>query len=77
METEILGRILGEHPFFRDMKEHHLQAIVECATVVRFEPGDMIFEEGEPVRRFCLIRSVQITRRPILFRCSTLQQDRI
>jgi len=57
METEILERILGEHPFFRDMSEHHLRILVESATVVRFESGDLIFREGEPAHRFYLIRT--------------------
>jgi CRP-like cAMP-binding protein len=68
METEILERILGEHPFFRDMSEHHLRAVVECATVVRFEPGDVIFREGEPAHRFYLIRTGMVALQQVSYR---------
>ncbi|MGA3167538.1 MAG: cyclic nucleotide-binding domain-containing protein [Terriglobia bacterium] len=60
METETLEKILGEHPFFRGMKAQHLRTIVESATVVRFEPGEVIFEEGEPAHRFYLIRTGRV-----------------
>jgi len=68
METETLEKILGGHPFLRDMKESHLRTIVDTATVVRFEPGEMIFEEGEPAHRFYLIRTGRVALQLVSYR---------
>jgi len=68
METETLEKILDEHPLFRGMKAQHLRTIVESATVVRFEPGDVIFEEGEPAHRFYLIRTGKVALQLMSYR---------
>ena len=68
METQTLEKILDEHPMFRGMKEPHLRTIVESATVVRFEPGDVIFEEGEPAHRFYLIRTGKVALQLVSYR---------
>ena len=60
METATLEKVLEEHPLFRGMKEQHLRTLAESATVVRFEPGDVIFAEGEPAHRFYLIRTGRV-----------------
>jgi CRP/FNR family cyclic AMP-dependent transcriptional regulator len=60
METETIEKILDELLFFRDMKDQHLRAIAESATVVRFEPGEVIFHEGEPAHRFYIIRTGRV-----------------
>ena len=52
METATLEKILEEHVFFRGMNEQHLRSIVASGTIVRFEPGEVIFEEGDPAHRF-------------------------
>ena len=72
MQTETLEKILDEHPFFRGMKQHHLQAIVESATVVRFEAGDVIFEEGDPAHRFYLIRTGRVALQLVSYRTDPL-----
>jgi CRP/FNR family cyclic AMP-dependent transcriptional regulator len=53
---ENLERILVEHPFFRGMKEEHLDLLVGCATNVRFTAGEFILREGEEANLFYLIR---------------------
>ncbi len=53
---ETLKTILAEHPFFRDLEEHHLDLIVGCASNVRFNAGDFIFRQGEQANHFYLIR---------------------
>jgi CRP-like cAMP-binding protein len=68
METETLERVLGEHPFFKDMEERHLRSLVESAAVVRFEPGDVVFREGEPARFFYLIRTGKVALQLVSFR---------
>jgi CRP/FNR family cyclic AMP-dependent transcriptional regulator len=80
METKTLEKILGEHPFFRGMKAQHLRTIGESATVVRFEPGHVIFEEGEPAHRFYLIRTGRVALQLVSYRIEpftlmTLEQD--
>ena len=53
---------------FKGMDARHLRALVESATVVRFEPGDVIFEEGEPARRFYLIRTGRVALQLVSYR---------
>lgn len=68
MEIAALEKILDEHPFFRSMKEHQLRIIVESATVVRFEPQQVIFNEGEPAERFYLIRTGKVALQLVSYR---------
>ena len=68
METITLEKVLDEHPILRGMKEQHLRTLVETATVVRFEPGDVIFEEGEPARRFYMIRTGKVALQLVSYR---------
>jgi CRP-like cAMP-binding protein len=60
MQTLTLEKTLEEHPLLRGMNEQHLRTLAESATVVRFEPGDVIFEEGEPAHHFYLIRTGKV-----------------
>jgi len=41
-------KILGEHPFFKDLSEPHLDTVVGCVANVVFQPGEFIFREGRP-----------------------------
>ena len=68
METQTLEKVLDVHPLFRGMKEQHLQTLVESATVVRFEPGDVIFEEGEPAHHFYVIRTGKVALQLVSYR---------
>jgi CRP-like cAMP-binding protein len=52
---ERLESVLAEYPFFKQMKTHHLQAIAEDASNVRFDEGRYIFHEGEELDKFYLI----------------------
>ncbi len=56
MVPESLERILAEHPFFKGLAEPYLQLLVECASNVRFNAGELIFREGEEANLFYLIR---------------------
>ena len=68
MKAQTLESILDEHPFFRGMKEAHLRTFVESATLVRFEPGDVIFEEGEPAHHLYLIRTGRVALQLVSYR---------
>ena len=68
METETLEKTLEEHPLFRGMKAQHIRTIVESATVVRFEPGDVIFEEGEPAHHCYVIRTGKVALQLVSYR---------
>jgi CRP/FNR family cyclic AMP-dependent transcriptional regulator len=72
MEMEASEKILDEHPFFRNMKEHHLRVIAESATVVRFEPHQVIFHEGDPAQRFYLIRTGRVALQLVSYRTDPL-----
>ena len=72
METETLEKILDEHPFFRGLKAHHLRTVAERATVVRFEPGEVIFREGEPAHRFYVIRTGRVALQLVSYRIDPL-----
>jgi len=45
------------HPFLAGMNRAHLALLTDCAMVVHFNPGEVIFREGELANRFYLIES--------------------
>ena len=45
------------HPFLAGMNSSHLALLTDCAMVVHFKPGELIFREGEFANRFYLIES--------------------
>jgi CRP-like cAMP-binding protein len=53
---QTLESVIREHPFFKDMKESHLQFITGCAKNARFEERQFIFREGDPADSFYFIR---------------------
>ena len=56
MTTTDFSNVLAEHPFFVGMSPEHMSALVGCAANVKFEPGEMLFREGDPAERFYVIR---------------------
>jgi CRP-like cAMP-binding protein len=48
--------VLAEHPFLKGMNPRHLRLLGDFAMEVNFQPGQLIFREGEPANRFYLIR---------------------
>lgn len=48
--------LLAEHPFFAGLDPAYLELIAGCASNVRFEAGQQVFEEGEPAEGFFLLR---------------------
>ena len=45
------------HPFLAGMNRKHLALLTDCAMVVRFAAGQVIFREGENANRFYLLES--------------------
>ena len=53
---QTLERILGEHPLLRGCEPHYIQLLVDCASNVRFDAGEVIFHQGAEANLFYLIR---------------------
>ena len=70
---EALKALIAAQPFFKGMKEEHLQTLAESAMEIQFTAGQVIFREGDLANRFYLIErgkvAVEVERRvaePIL-----------
>ena len=46
---------IGQHPFLRGLTRAQLVELADCALTARFQPGEVIFHEGEKADRFYLI----------------------
>lgn len=57
---ESLARVLGGHTFFFGLAPEHLDLLAGCARNVRFEPGEMLLQEGGPADWFYLIREGKV-----------------
>ena len=60
MTIHTFEKILGEHPFFKDLSEPHLDTVVGCVANVVFQPGEFIFREGEAADRFFVVREGKV-----------------
>jgi CRP-like cAMP-binding protein len=57
---QTLERFLIEHPLLRGCHSQYIQLLVGCASNVRFNPGEMIFRQGEEADLFYLIRQGRV-----------------
>ena len=48
------------HPFLAGINRAELALLTDCAMVVRFAPGEVIFQEGELANRFYLIETGKV-----------------
>ena len=48
------------HPFLAGMNRAELALLTDCAMVVHFNPGEVIFREGELANRFYLIETGKV-----------------
>jgi CRP/FNR family transcriptional regulator, cyclic AMP receptor protein len=55
-----LEGILAEHPFFSGWEPRYLQLAVGCASNVRFNAGEFVFQEGQEANTFYLIREGRV-----------------
>jgi CRP/FNR family transcriptional regulator, cyclic AMP receptor protein len=53
-ETELTPD-LPRHPFLASMAPAHSKRMAACARVMDFQPGDLVFKQGDPARQFYLI----------------------
>lgn len=58
--TSSVEKILAEHPFLKGLSPHQVRLLADCAMVTRFQPGEVIFREGDPANRFYLILSGKV-----------------
>lgn len=56
-ESRQLLAAVANHPFFRDLPKSHLKSIASCAMQTEFDPGELIFRQGDVASRFYLIES--------------------
>jgi CRP-like cAMP-binding protein len=57
---ETLESLLNGHPFMEGLSPEHRQALLECASLVRFHSGQSVFRTGEPANTFYLILSGKV-----------------
>jgi CRP-like cAMP-binding protein len=60
MKADSLAAGVAAHPFLIGMSEHHIRLLIDCAMKSRFEPGEIIFREGETANRFYLIEQGEV-----------------
>ncbi len=46
---------INEHPFLKGISSHQHRILSDCAMAMYFNPGEVIFREGDPANRFYLI----------------------
>lgn len=61
MTLSTLEPLLREHSFFKGLKPEYIQLLVECASNIKFEAGEMIFQRDEEANRFYLIRNGRVS----------------
>lgn len=60
MNVVELQCVVSAHSFVQGMRPEHLNVLLDCAQVVTFEPGQMIFKEGEPADELYLIEKGRV-----------------
>lgn len=60
IESESMTSRIALHPFLAGMNRKQLALLTDCAMAVRFNKGQIIFQEGEPANRFYLIETGKV-----------------
>jgi CRP-like cAMP-binding protein len=63
---ETLKPAILEHSFLRSLPPAYLEILIDCASNREFEPGEIIFREGEIADRFYLIRRGKVALESII-----------
>jgi CRP-like cAMP-binding protein len=58
--TPCLETILAKHPFFQGLNPHQMRLLGDCAMLVKYGAGELIFREGDPANRFYLIHNGKV-----------------
>ncbi len=53
--------VLAEHPFLSGLKPAYLAALEDNSLRMTFQPGEVIFREGDPANRFYLIETGKVS----------------
>ena len=56
-ENKNVLALAAAHPFLAGMSPHHIELLAGCASLVRFQAGEVIFQADETARGFYLIES--------------------
>jgi CRP/FNR family cyclic AMP-dependent transcriptional regulator len=56
-----LEGVLAKHPFFGGLHPRYLETALGCASNVRFNAGDFIFQQGDEANHFYLIREGKVS----------------
>src|SRR5579859_5291262 len=59
-QMQDLDRLIATHPFLKGLSPHHRRLLASCAMLVKFQPGEQIFREGDPANRFYLIQKGKV-----------------
>ena len=59
-QIEPMATRVALHPFLAGMNRSQLNLLTDCAMVVHFNPGQLIFNEGELANRFYLIETGKV-----------------
>lgn len=65
-QTEATIVRLSQHPFLRGLSRTQHALLADCALTARFEPGAVIFREGEKANRFYLLESGRVVLESML-----------
>lgn len=57
---EDLSRLLSEHPFLKEIEDHHIEFLTGCAKNRTFREGEFLFHEGKPADELFLMRYGQV-----------------
>jgi len=55
-----VSALLTKHPFFNGLNPHHIRLLTDCSMPIYFQPGELIFREGDPANRFYLIQEGKV-----------------
>jgi len=55
-----LETVIAAHPFLTGWKPEHLRALVDNAMMMSWQPGEIVFREGDPANRFYLIQQGRV-----------------
>ncbi len=61
MNPQTLEQAVAAHPFLIGISEHHIRLLSDSAMRTKFEPGQLIFSEGETANRFYLIETGRVS----------------
>ena len=56
MDIKSIEEIVGEQPFFADLKERFRGLVGGCASNAHFRAGEYLFHEGQGADRFYIVR---------------------